>query len=249
MGREKGLEAVVGRYPSSTSWCWGAQTPLSNISHVSSAMMLSQIHVAARRSLSTATTSHRIPWFVSPDEPDFPLDVRRRVQPQTLPTQSTSQLLPLPEDTPDHLRKLHHELSTSPYLETSTLVVTRPVEPPAGPPLPFLRSKGSRRKRGGTDAGIGIDVPGNGLWSWFVFAQVKEGTEGKNSINSVVKAVRKTLGQLASNDPSLALPPNRKQSPTDGWAMLDVGDFAVHILSRAAREKWFPTTADDGITS
>jgi ribosomal silencing factor RsfS len=25
----------------------------------------------------------------------------------------------------------------------------------------------------------------------------------------------------------------------DGWAMIDAGDFAVHVLSKDAREKYF----------
>jgi len=86
-------------------------------------------------------------------------------------------------------------------------------------------------------------MPGNGLWDWFVLAQVKEGTEGKGSINRVVKGVRKTIKQLALGDSSM-LPPKRKQSFTDGWAMLDAGDFAVHVVSRDAREKWFSTGPD-----
>ncbi|KAF8590481.1 hypothetical protein K439DRAFT_1627763 [Ramaria rubella] len=202
--------------------------------------VLKQVRVAATRvrSLSSHTTSQRIPWFISPDDPDFPFDAPRlQLRP---PVQPTSNLPPLPEDTPEHLRLLHAELCTSPYLETSSLKIIRPVEPPPGPPLPFMRPRGSRRKRGGTDSGVGIEMPINGLWSWFLLAQVKEGTERKGSINRVIKDVNKALRQLASHDPSLILPSKRKRAPTDGWAMLDVGEFAVHILSRTARETWFP---------
>ena len=46
--------------------------------------------------------------------------------------------------------------------------------------------------------------------------------------------------QLLTTDPPQTLPPNRKRRIQDGWGMLDAGDFAVHILSRSAREKFFP---------
>ena len=40
-------------------------------------------------------------------------------------------------------------------------------------------------------------------------------------------------------DPPLPLPPNSKKRISDGWAMIDAGDFAVHVLSRDARLKFF----------
>ncbi|KAF8515878.1 hypothetical protein JB92DRAFT_2912958 [Gautieria morchelliformis] len=36
-------------------------------------------------------------------------------------------------------------------------------------------------------------MPTHGIWSWFVLAQVKEGTERKGSINNVIQVVRKTV--------------------------------------------------------
>lgn len=49
--------------------------------------------------------------------------------------------------------------------------------------------------------------------------------------------------QLLSNDPPVQLPPNKKRRVQDGWGMLDAGDFAVHVLSRSARQKFFPVDA------
>ena len=128
----------------------------------------SGIYMALRRNitalscrLSTTANSGRTPWFLSSDEP-CPVSVP--------PVQPTS---PLPKDVPSHLRKLYSELSMSPYLEASSLMVTRPTMPMPSSPLPFMRRKGSRRKRGGTDSGFGIDMPDNDLWSWFVLAQVR----------------------------------------------------------------------------
>ena len=46
---------------------------------------------------------------------------------------------------------------------------------------------------------------------------------------------------MAGSGAMIYIPPNRRQLSTEGWEMLDIGDFAVHVLSREAREKWFPT--------
>jgi ribosomal silencing factor RsfS len=67
-------------------------------------------------------------------------------------------------------------------------------------------------------------------------AQVKEGTENRGSIESVVRVVRKTL---LSVKPPLPIPPNSKRRMYNGWAMIDAGNFAVHIMSKQTREKYF----------
>ena len=46
--------------------------------------------------------------------------------------------------------------------------------------------------------------------------------------------------QLLTADPPLPLPPNSKRRVNGGWAMIDAGDFAIHIVSKEAREKYFP---------
>ncbi|KDQ59567.1 hypothetical protein JAAARDRAFT_127153, partial [Jaapia argillacea MUCL 33604] len=94
-----------------------------------------------------------------------------------------------------------------------------------------------KRTRGRVDGGRGVleDV-GGGIWNWVVIAQVKEGTEKRGAIESVVRLVRKTLLTMT---PPLPLPPNSKRRVGDSWAMIDAGEFAVHILSREAREKFF----------
>ena len=38
----------------------------------------------------------------------------------------------------------------------------------------------------------------------------------------------------------MVLPPNRKRRVEDGWGMVDAGEFAVHVLGRNARAKFFP---------
>ncbi|GLB35007.1 putative ribosomal silencing factor during starvation [Lyophyllum shimeji] len=174
----------------------------------------------ARRSYSTA-----LPWFVDQSPVPHPPHLPRRVV-------STP---PLPDNTPSTLRELHAQLAQSPHLDASTLVVSEAIPRQPGPPLPPRKPQG-RRKRGGTYAGNSVyDVPG-GLWNWVVMAQVKEGTESKGAIESVVRVIRKAL---LSVEPPLPLPPNSKRRMHNGWAMVDAGDFAVHVLSKEAREKYF----------
>lgn len=49
--------------------------------------------------------------------------------------------------------------------------------------------------------------------------------------------------KLLAVRPPLPIPPNRKIKPqerdSDGWLMLDAGEFSVHVVSRAAVEKYF----------
>jgi len=109
-----------------------------------------------------------VPWFVSNDLPASEI---------TTPTPSSrrpSTIIPLPADAPLPLKALHSRLLDSPFLETSMLLVTRPVSERTDPSLlPVQReASGTRRRRGGTVAGDSVfDVPG-GLWSWMMFAQV-----------------------------------------------------------------------------
>jgi hypothetical protein len=87
--------------------------------------------------------------------------------------------------------------------------------------------------------------------------QVKEGTEDRGAIESVVRVVRKTVchmffyscyniiayvparSQLLNVRPPLPIPPNSKRQTNNGWAMIDAGNFAVHIVSKQVREKYF----------
>ncbi|KAG5353963.1 hypothetical protein C0989_011451 [Termitomyces sp. Mn162] len=119
----------------------------------------------------------------------------------------------IPENTPQIIKQLHTQLAQSPHLDPSTLMVSESIAPPPGPPLP-LRAPQGKRKRGGTYAGeSAYDIPGE-VWNWV----------------------------LLTIDPPLPLPPNAKRRMHNGWAMIDAGDFAVHILSREAREKYFDSS-------
>jgi len=184
---------------------------------------------------SAPNNSLETPWFV--DE-----DFASRAQPPHLASASEGAegpSLSLSADIPDHLRQLHSELSKSPHLEPWGVEIRPPLITQPGPPLPHQLPKG-RRRRGRTDFGLGVPEPEGGLWRWIVLAQVKEGTENRGAIESVMRIVRKSL---LSNDPPVQLPPNKKRRVQDGWGVLDAGDFAVHVLSRSARQKFFPVDA------
>ncbi|KAG7092313.1 hypothetical protein E1B28_008675 [Marasmius oreades] len=180
------------------------------------------------RQFSSTPLRAQVPWFIEEPEQIFSTPA---------PLQRLNRARPIPEDAPIVLRDLHSQLLQSPHLEPSELLITRAadIRPPLGAALPLRRPQG-RRKRGGTDAGESMyDIPGS-LWNWMVFAQVKEGTESKGAIESVVRVVRRTLLQV---HPPLPLPPNSKRRMQNGWAMIDGGDFAVHVISKVAREKYF----------
>lgn len=114
------------------------------------------------------STTSALPWFV--DQSPVPPAFTQRASPPHLPQRSNA-TPPLPENTPKALRDLHAQLSQSPHLEPSTLVVSQPLAPPPGPPLPRRLPQG-RRKRGGTYPGESMyEIPG-GIWNWVVMAQV-----------------------------------------------------------------------------
>jgi hypothetical protein len=180
----------------------------------------------------TGATPPSTPWFIDTEGPVQ--SITRHTPPHLAPKTHE-----LPENLSVGIRQLFLQLSKSPLLEPSTLSVERPVAALPGPPLPRTLPKG-RRKRGRTYSGEGlVEEPGS-IWEWVVTAQVKEGTENRGSIEAVVRQVRKTL---LSMEPPLPLPPNSKRRMLNGWAMIDAGKFAVHILSRDARRKYFERSA------
>ncbi|KAI6039958.1 hypothetical protein EDC04DRAFT_2567749 [Pisolithus marmoratus] len=166
------------------------------------------------------------PWFADP-EPVY--------QKQT-PPHLTPKIQEFPPNLPDPIKQLYINLTRSPLLEPSTLDVHESIAPPPGLPLPKRAPQG-RRKRGRTYAGEGIDQDAvGGIWNWVVIAQVKEGTENRGSIAAVVRSVRKTLLTI---DTPIHLPPGSKRRAHNGWAVVDAGNFAVHILSRDTWKKYF----------
>jgi hypothetical protein len=139
-----------------------------------------------------------LPWFVDPEDPPALPPRTGYNLPPHLAKQEAAAPAPLPDSVPEHLKLLHRQLSKSPHLETSTLLVCPPPSMPIGPGLPPRPPRGARRLRGGTYSGEGIPMAddvggGNGLWRWWVVAQVKRGTENRGAIESVIRVVRKTV--------------------------------------------------------
>lgn len=126
-----------------------------------------------------------LPWFV---------DSRPTSVPQLLRPHPP----PVPNDAPAVLKDLRDDLSRIPHLDPASILISRPVTPPSVLPLP-LKSAQGRRKRGATYSGeSAYDDDSNGLWSWVILAQVKEGTENRGSVESVVRAVRKSVSENAT---------------------------------------------------
>jgi hypothetical protein len=80
-------------------------------------------------------------------------------------------LQPIPEHAPGYLKTLHGVLATSPLLEPSELLVSRPIRHSDGPGLPSARNKGKRRIRSRMNSGQGIDGDLS-VWDWALYAQV-----------------------------------------------------------------------------
>ena len=116
----------------------------------------------ASRTISSEST----PWFVDQDEQLSTF--ARRPPPPHIPEPPFE----LPAGIPDPIRVLYTELSTSPFLEPSTLVAREPPRIPPGPPLPRRQPRGRRRVRGKTYAGESLLDASGGIWSWVVMAQV-----------------------------------------------------------------------------
>ncbi|QRW14728.1 pirin domain-containing protein [Ceratobasidium sp. AG-Ba] len=93
--------------------------------------------------------------------------------------------------------------------------------------LPYSTIRG-RRKRGVHDAGESIGEPDD-MWSWYVIAEVKEGTEGRGAIETVVRNAQR---ELLKSFPELPLPRKLSRRPAgDGWEVLDLGDSLLHVVS------------------
>ncbi|TRM57567.1 hypothetical protein BD626DRAFT_514316 [Schizophyllum amplum] len=180
----------------------------------------------AARCLSFSATPRATPWFVD-DEP-----VRR-------PRLEVAEDAPsVPDAAPAPLKALRQTLVQSPHLDRASVFVAQQGELQPEPAVahPRERRHGARRRRGGNYSGETLYDDAGGLWDWIMLAQVKEGTENRGGIEAVVRDVRRTLSSM---DPPIALPLNQKRGTYNGWAMIDAGSFAVHIMSKPIRDKFF----------
>ncbi|KAL5636105.1 hypothetical protein ACGC1H_004800 [Rhizoctonia solani] len=177
-----------------------------------------------------SSSEGQVPWFMKE---------------QTHPTKTTATAnVPqtdngaLPNDLPEHLITLHNHLLHSPLLGSAPRVCKpgslQSRNPNNDIALAYSRPKG-RRRRGVLDAGESVGEPDD-MWSWYVIAQVKEGTEGRGAIESVIRSAQK---ELLRNHPNLPIPKKLgRRRANDGWEVLDIGDSLLHVVSREAASKW-----------
>ena len=131
---------------------------------------------AQARCLSSSTAGFPKPWFLDAEPTSVTSSVTRPNVNGHQVSASQGVIIEtaiLPPDLPEHLHELHAELVKLPLLEPGRLEIRPPLDTPPGPPLPFTLPRG-RRRRGGTDAGVGVPVPESSLWKWIVLAQVSE---------------------------------------------------------------------------
>lgn len=110
------------------------------------------------------SSSSARPWFVDDDR-----DTRLQPPPHF---SSPAQTSTLPDDIPEHIIALHDALCKSPHLQAGGVQVRPPLPTHPGPVLLETQPKG-RRRRGGTNSGIGIPDASSGPWRWLVLAQVR----------------------------------------------------------------------------
>lgn len=187
-------------------------------------------------SVERLNSGDNLPWFMrnetDPDPNEEPKPEAR------VPPQTKNQALP--NNLPKHLVVLYEHLSRSPLLSPSTLRVCKPDTLKSriatdDLALPYSRIRG-RRKRGIRDAGESVGEPDD-MWSWYVIAEVKEGTEGRGAIETVIRNAHR---ELLKNCPEL--PISRKlvrKRTSDGWEVLDLGDSLLHVVSREKSQTLF----------
>lgn len=116
------------------------------------------------------SSSEPKPWFIDPEDFETATTFEHRPVPPHLPELPNE----LPANIPEPIRVLYNKLSTSPFLEPSTLVAREPPQIPPGPSQPRHKPKGRRRTRGVTYAGESTLETSGGIWNWVVMAQVCE---------------------------------------------------------------------------
>ena len=145
----------------------------------------------AIRQLSSQSTS-ATPWFV---------DDRVRPQPPhfALPSGSArvTQASSLPPDLPEHIVALHDALCKSPHLEQGGVVVRPPPSTLPGPVLVEDTKPKGRRRRGGTNGGLGVPDASSGPWRWVVLAQVRHLLLYSLSLTSLVSRPACTCAQCS----------------------------------------------------
>ncbi|VDC07805.1 unnamed protein product [Peniophora sp. CBMAI 1063] len=181
------------------------------------------------------------PWFLDPeDTEESALGHIDEKSGRGIPQPKRAEARPLPEGVPDALAHLHKQLLLSPLIEPSELLVREPIAMSLGPALPD-RQHGARRKRGSRNIELGSDLPlsGGGVWDWIVLVQLREGVDPTRAMSMIMSSTRKSM--VAHNRP-VHLPTRSQWKVDSGWKMVDANDFAIHILTKEARQTYFENT-------
>ncbi|KAI0032324.1 hypothetical protein K488DRAFT_50148 [Vararia minispora EC-137] len=185
-----------------------------------------------------ATTEKRTPWFVDLEEVSFSqTSVGRGLSPFYSSHQPPRpSIRPLPDDVPSALQILYVDFARSPLIDPAELLVREPFSLPLGPALPDT-VHGKRRKRGFREIDISSIGPVNSaLWDWVMLVQLKEGIDRTRGVTMLGALAKRTMAKQGQR---IQLPPRAKRQVDQGWTMIDANSFAVHILSKEAREKYF----------
>ncbi|KAG8731977.1 hypothetical protein FRC12_019485 [Ceratobasidium sp. 428] len=198
------------------------------------------------RSASSSTrvlnSGNTVPWFMREARTDGTTRPVLDESPRIIEDQA------LPTNLPEHLIALHRHLSQSPLLTPSTLRICKPGSIKARSTtddlaLSYSRIKG-RRRRGVHDAGESVGEPDD-VWSWYVIAEVKEGTEGRGAIETVIRNAQR---ELLKTYPQLPIPRKLSRKRTgDGWEVLDLGDSLLYVVSWEKSQKLFGTHEQDSL--
>ncbi|KAG8786970.1 hypothetical protein FRC15_010290 [Serendipita sp. 397] len=192
----------------------------------------SLLNHASRRAFTLSMNQK--PWFVDEDEGENEVSVQKPAPKIRIPEP--------PAGAPPQVSRAYQFLANSPLVEPTTVTAGPPQSADAQPdgnfPFPILKkvlkARGKNRERGfGQGVGEGL---GQGVFRWQVIAQVKDGIEGRGGVEAVASSLRTTLRK---EFPALHIPSTLGQKDQkDRWAMVDMGDSAVHICSRKAWQRW-----------
>jgi len=190
-----------------------------------------------KRGLSSARPNFSpTPWFVDEETDSSVVPEQSDLANRKHEGRAVARHVPPPNNIPNHLRELHAHLITLPLLDSVSVVCASSRDISLEDSLPARRPHG-KRKRGGSSYGSdGVGDP-SPIWEWILEADLKEGAEKRGAVEAVLRSATKTL---AEGFPDVPLPTKAAlRKSGDGWGFLDLGDSAIHILSKDAKRKWF----------
>lgn len=130
-------------------------------------------HLPCKSTLPRYMSIAPSPWFIDADQDQAISTPTPTFTARSIPPHIPEEPYKLSDNIPDTVRALYNELSSSPFLDLSTLVAREPLQIPHGPRVAEKQPKGRRRIRGKTYGGEStLDLGSGGVWNWVVMAQV-----------------------------------------------------------------------------